>query len=182
MGRKPQWQKRKKASLYCLANWHRPSHATPKKMNCFLVEGDSAGGVPSKDEIGSFKRFCLCEGSSIRKKPRCKTSWKTKKSIRWFIPLVPGSDQNLPLKMRTMTRWSSWRMRIRWGPHPSLATDVFYRYMKPLIEAGRVYIALPLYTKYLKVPAKSGIEYAWTDEELQSVIQKGRQRLYAPTV
>ncbi len=41
--------------------------------------------------------------------------------------------------------------------------------MKPLVENGMVYIATPpLY----KITSKSGIEYAWTDEELREKIQK----------
>ena len=45
-----------------------------------------------------------------------------------------------------------------------LLLTFFFRYMRPLIEAGKVYIALPpLY----KVSNKNQIEYAWTDEELE---------------
>lgn len=41
--------------------------------------------------------------------------------------------------------------------------------MKQLVEKGMVYIATPpLY----KITSKSGIEYAWTDEELREKIQK----------
>jgi topoisomerase-4 subunit B len=41
--------------------------------------------------------------------------------------------------------------------------------MKPLVEAGMVYIATPpLY----KISSKAGIEYAWTDDELREKISK----------
>ena len=50
-----------------------------------------------------------------------------------------------------------------------LLLTFFFRYMKPLIEAGKVYIALPpLY----KVSNKNTIEYAWTDEELKEKCRK----------
>ena len=50
-----------------------------------------------------------------------------------------------------------------------LLLTFFFRYMKPLIEAGKVYIALPpLY----KVSNKNQIEYAWTEEDLQRAIKK----------
>jgi topoisomerase-4 subunit B len=45
--------------------------------------------------------------------------------------------------------------------------------MKPLIEAGKVYIALPPLYKVSKGTGKKEIiEYAWTDEELDQMIKK----------
>ncbi len=54
-----------------------------------------------------------------------------------------------------------------------LLLTFFYRYMKPLIEEGKVYIALPpLYKVQKGVGKKMQVEYAWTDEELQVITQK----------
>jgi len=45
--------------------------------------------------------------------------------------------------------------------------------MKPLIEAGKVYIALPPLYKISKGTGKKSIlEYAWTDEELSQLTKK----------
>ena len=45
--------------------------------------------------------------------------------------------------------------------------------MKPLIEAGKVYIALPPLYKVSKGQGKKQvIEYAWTDDELAAMIKK----------
>lgn len=55
--------------------------------------------------------------------------------------------------------------------------------MRPLVEAGKVYIALPpLYKVSKGVGKKEVMAYAWTDEELDLAIKKNWQRLHYPAL
>lgn len=54
-----------------------------------------------------------------------------------------------------------------------LLLTFFYRYMKPMIEKGKVYIALPPLYKISKGKGKKEVtKYAWDEDGLQQAIKK----------
>src|SRR5699024_5743822 len=54
-----------------------------------------------------------------------------------------------------------------------LLLTFFYRYMQPLVKAGKVYIALPPLFKISKGKGKKEkVVYVWDEEEMEGVIQE----------
>lgn len=52
-----------------------------------------------------------------------------------------------------------------------LLLTFFFRYMRPLIEDGRVYVALPPLFKIVKRGKKEETIYAWTNEEKEEILK-----------
>ncbi len=57
-------------------------------------------------------------------------------------------------------------MRYWRRPFKPLLLTFFYRYMRPLVEAGRAYIALPPCQMSKAKARNEVVEHAWTDGEL----------------
>ncbi|MEJ6348420.1 DNA topoisomerase IV subunit B [Holzapfeliella sp. He02] len=142
-----------------------------KKNELYLVEGDSAGGSAKQGRDRKFQAILPLRGKVLNtQKAKLQDIFKNEEinTMIYTIGAGIGADFNLDDahydKVIIMTDADTDGAHIQ-----VLLLTFFYRYMKPLIEAGKVYIALPpLY----KVQKKSAIDYAWTDEELDQLVKK----------
>lgn len=168
--------KRKKRSEILLSGKLTPAQSkNPKKNELYLVEGDSAGGSAKQGRDRKFQAVLPLRGKVINtEKAKLEDIFKNEEinTIIHTIGAGVGADFNIEDcnydKVIIMTDADTDGAHIQ-----VLLLTFFYRYMKPLIEAGKVYIALPpLYKVSKKVGKKEIIEYAWSDEELQQVIKK----------
>lgn len=168
--------KKKKRSDAMLSGKLTPAQSkNPARNELYLVEGDSAGGSAKQGRDRKFQAVLPLRGKVINtEKAKLQDIFKNEEinTIIHAIGAGVGSDFNVEDinydKIIIMTDADTDGAHIQ-----VLLLTFFYRYMKPLIEAGKVFIALPPLYKVSKGTGKKEIiEYAWSDDELKGAMKK----------
>lgn len=147
----------------------------PQKNELFLVEGDSAGGSAKLGRNRAFQAILPLRGKVINtEKAKIEDIFKNEEINTMIYTIGAGVGPNFELNDVNYDKIIIMTDADTDGAHIQvLLLTFFFRYMKELVEAGKVYIALPPLYKVSKGQGKKQvIEYAWTDEELGEVISK----------
>lgn len=147
----------------------------PSRNELYLVEGDSAGGSAKQGRDRKFQAVLPLRGKVINTEKAKLDDIMKNEEIRTIIHAIGagvGADFNIEDinydKVVIMTDADTDGAHIQ-----VLLLTFFYRYMRPLIEAGKVYIALPPLYKVSKGSGKKEvIEYAWDEEGLKAAQKK----------
>ena len=143
----------------------------PKINELFLVEGDSAGGSAKTGRDRKYQAILPLRGKVLNtEKASLEDAYKNEEINTMIYAIGAGVGSDFDIKDSNYDKVIIMTDADVDGSHIQiLLLTFFYRYMRPLIENGHLYIAMPpLY----KIECGKEGEYAWTEEDRKNLLEK----------
>ncbi|MFL2060378.1 DNA topoisomerase IV subunit B [Marinilactibacillus psychrotolerans] len=144
------------------------------KNELYLVEGDSAGGSAKQGRDRKFQAILPLRGKVINtEKANMQDILKNEEISTMIYTIGAGVGPEFDIKDCNYDKIIIMTDADTDGAHIQvLLLTFFYRYMKPLIENGKIYLAMPPLYKVTQGKGKNEkTAYAWTDEELNVTLK-----------